>query len=473
MKTKRTNAINHLLVVLTTTALLSGSACVMATPIGLYAFEGNANDVSGNANNGVVTGALSFDTGTEGMGLDNDPTITNFVNLPLNIRPGVAPRMTIGVFVDADAIDNRDTILSADNGGFDRTLTIDDRSGATRYSAFTGSGGVLGGDAANVADGFVFVAAVYDQVNQTVRLHTNGNNFTANNVTQGDSHAVTRVGSNISFAESIDGSLDNVFVFNHALSVSEVEAIRTGGVAAALSSGVGPGEMIQVDFQADGVNGLFNPAAPITNPGIGAGDVWNSAIVPSFTGVNPIPNPAVNPTFNNLLDSTGAATGISLSINGSVSGFNNGNAANPINTDYIFWGVDGTSQQGLGWAIDGLMPGAEYEFTAFGGAVTSARGFNMLVDTDGDGSLADEISQLVVNTGGGGPFGAGVVFTSVTADENGMILGLNSNGVGTAEANWGGFQLRKISTSAIPEPFTAMLIPLALTPLLIRRRRTA
>ena len=106
MKTKRTNAINHLLVVLTTTALLSGSACVMATPIGLYAFEGNANDVSGNANNGVVTGALSFDTGTEGMGLDNDPTITNFVNLPLNIRPGVAPRMTIGVFVDADAIDN-------------------------------------------------------------------------------------------------------------------------------------------------------------------------------------------------------------------------------------------------------------------------------------------------------------------------------------------------------------------------------
>ncbi|NQT53034.1 PEP-CTERM sorting domain-containing protein, partial [bacterium] len=100
----------------------------VAQPIAFYSFEGNASDASGNANHGAITGGLAYDAGVTGQALDNDPTITNFLNLPLDIRPGVASRVTIGAWVDADLLDNRDTILSSDNGGFDRGLSIDSRS---------------------------------------------------------------------------------------------------------------------------------------------------------------------------------------------------------------------------------------------------------------------------------------------------------------------------------------------------------
>lgn len=438
--------------------LLCVSTHAWSVPVAFYDFEGNINDVSGNGNHGTSSTA-GFGAGFEGQGLDIDPGEVAVV--PTILRPGFAPRVTIGTWVDVDAVGTRGTILSTDTGGFDRGLNIDSRgNGTNSYTAFTGSGQVLPGPPASPGDGFVFMAATFDQVNGQVTLNVDGN-VSTRAATQGDAQNFMRIGLHAFAGEPLDGQVDNVFVYNSVLTNDEIEAIRTGGKAVALQSGVGAGELIQVDLQVDG-NGPFT-AGPVTNPGIGNGDVWNGINIPSFSSANPIANPAVNPSFSNLLDSQGNATGISLNLEGSISGFNNGAAVNnPVNDDYIFWGISGTSDT-LGWSIDGLVAGGEYELALYGGS-GNGRQFNMLVDTNGDGNLGDEVAKFV-NVG----LGQGAFFASVFADSNGRISGLGDS---PGEANWGGFQLRVLSTP-VPEPTTALLLATGAMGLVRRRRRNA
>ncbi len=445
-------------------ALAAITAPSSAAPVGLYEFEGNGDDSSGFGNDATSLTAGFVPGGVQGQAADFTPN--QFVELPLNINPGVAPRVTIGAWVNVDVVGTRGTILSSDNGGFDRGLNIDDRdggggTGTSTYSTFTGSGGVLPGTPASPADGFVFVAATYNQLTGQVDLNVDGSTF-SRAATSGVSDTITRVGLRPANNEPLDGQVDNVFFFNTALSSSEVEAIRSGGSTAALSAGVGPGQMWSADLQV-GPGGIFGSANPLTNPGIGNGDVWNDLQIDAVMGVNPVPNPASNPSFN-LVDSTGAASPVTFSITGDVSGFNNGDASNPISTDYFFWGISGTSSS-IGFELSGLTPGAEYEFAAFGGAISPARAFDMRVDTDADGDLSDEIAQSVTNGG----LIPGTIFTSVIADASGRIIG---DGVSSGEANWGGFQLRLVqdNTSIIPEPAT-LISMLGLGLLGLRRQR--
>lgn len=202
------------------------SRMAQANLIAFYQFEGNANDASGNGNNGTIDGATLTSSGFTGSAFEFDGT-DDFVEIPVDINPSVLPQMTMGAWVNSDVADRVSQVISHDNGSFDRGLGMDTRSGGGSipdWSTFTGSGILVSGVDVTVGD-WVFLAVVYDQDAATVRLHVNDLVFNTSG-TFGSGSTFTRIGMNPGFGEFFDGRIDNVFIFNEALSESRINEIR-------------------------------------------------------------------------------------------------------------------------------------------------------------------------------------------------------------------------------------------------------
>ncbi|MEM7396782.1 MAG: hypothetical protein AAF492_31015, partial [Verrucomicrobiota bacterium] len=136
----------------------------------------------------------------------------------------------------------------------------------------------------------------------------------------------------------------------------------------------------------------------------------------------------------NLVDSAGNASPVTLSITGTMTGWSQNGSS--LISDYLFVNA-GNSDPFVDWTLSGLTPGVAYTMYAYGGV---ARNVSLLIDHDGDGSLADETADIVA--------GAGSPITGLVASAGGEIIGRASPGTVT-EGNWGGFQLFVESTNAV------------------------
>ncbi|MFT5124912.1 MAG: hypothetical protein ACI9TH_005165 [Kiritimatiellia bacterium] len=429
--------------------------------LGLYTFDGgNTLDSSGNGNNGFNETGMGYSAaGFEGMaGQFGGST---FFDVPVDLDAGAAPRATIGAWVNASVIGNpsRHEIISTDNGGFDRALAIDSRNttgaegGAANYSAFNGNAALLNGSAASTADGFVFVAAVYNQFSNTTRLHVGNQVFTEPGA-MSPSQVFTRVGAHPNGSEGFNGLIDNAFMFDRALSGGEIDRIRLNGAAEILTLAIDPeqnGRLWSVDIHAVGGSINANPTPP-TKTGVEAyyneGNIWNAFEVPGHD------SSAINPSLN-LVDGDGIASSVNFTISGTISGWST-NGGDPLHGDYAFVNA-GASDAEVTWELSGLTPGHTYELMLYGGA---GRAAPITVDVNGDGSFLDD--TLV-----SAPGSSGVLVEGISPDGSGRIIG-NFTHTG-AEANWSGFQLR--DTTVIPEPSTAALLVLGFCLIVARRFR--
>ncbi len=226
-----------------TLTLVFSTGTASAGLIALYDFNGTTNDVSGNGKNPVAGSISGYTAGVQGQAAVFNGS-TNRLQLPIDISPSLMHSLTMGVWVSALEANNRTGIMSADDNSpanFDRQIGIDNRrlTGAGySYSAFAGgSTGVLAsGIAASTT--YTFLAARYD--GNTVTLFVNGQSFTANDTTDDDpvEYPQLWIGKNPSFDSSFQGSLDNAFVFDEALSDAQIDAIRTGGASAIMAAAV-------------------------------------------------------------------------------------------------------------------------------------------------------------------------------------------------------------------------------------------
>jgi hypothetical protein len=115
------------------------------------------------------------------------------------------------------------TLISHDNGGFDRTIDIDYRGGGWGWSAFSGSGGVLGYYPVTIGQ-WVFIAAVYDQEASTVKLYVNDALYEeTGSLASGWDYV--NIGKNPSFGAYFYGTIDEVRIYNYALSAAEIQAL--------------------------------------------------------------------------------------------------------------------------------------------------------------------------------------------------------------------------------------------------------
>ncbi|MBK1835111.1 LamG domain-containing protein [Roseibacillus ishigakijimensis] len=190
----------------------------------------------------VSAGVTSLAEGTSGSGATFSSGSS--LQMPVSLAPGDFPQLTWGAWVRPSSSTPIQTILSHDNGGYDRSLVIDNRLGlsgttTTSYGAYGGSShGVHNSGVAVTPGEWTFVAAAYDQGNNLMRLHVGDQVFTLATSFTNDSGTTTLLGGNPSFGEYFVGDMDEVFIYDSFLSSAQVETLRLNGVPEPSSLGL-------------------------------------------------------------------------------------------------------------------------------------------------------------------------------------------------------------------------------------------
>jgi hypothetical protein len=213
------------------------SAQAGASLIGYYTFEGNANDVSGNGNHGVLsaTAPSVIASGYQGSAYQfGAGGADTFITVPIDINPGALPQVTFGAWVNADVADAVIRgVISHDTGDFDRTLTVDTRNGdgVPNWQLFFGGWtGHFGGPTGDVVPGeWVFLAGVYDATSNLGCLFVSGA-YGCGTYTPGPGETATTIGRNPNFDFPFIGRIDNVFFYDEALSEAQLANIFRNGI---------------------------------------------------------------------------------------------------------------------------------------------------------------------------------------------------------------------------------------------------
>ena len=214
---------------------LSGTTLpAQAGLIALYQFDDSSNlgkDTSGNNHDATNNGAAFTSSGYQGGAAYFNGA--SYLRVAIDANTTVLPQMTWGAWVKFDVGGTTPTrqILSTDNGSFDRSLGIDTRGGGgTTLSAFTG-GGVLGSGVAPSTSQWTVVAATYDQSIHSMTFYVNGQSSTVT-TSFDSSQTFFDIGHNPQVGEFFNGEIDNVFVYDKALTAGEIATIQTNGISA-------------------------------------------------------------------------------------------------------------------------------------------------------------------------------------------------------------------------------------------------
>jgi serine/threonine protein kinase len=207
-----------------------------STLVAFYNFDdGTARDASGHGHHGTMSPNPPQPTseGYEAGALLFDPRRENFVTIPVDIDPAAMPQITMGGWANSRAEGGDQTLLSRDNGGYDRTLVIrhSDNGSPFEWTAFTGSG--LLWSLPVQFQKWTFVAMRHDQATGELILDVDGNR------TEAKAHfdvgaQSTMIGKNPYFNAYFNGSIDNVFIFRSVLDDATIADIRARGRAAIL-----------------------------------------------------------------------------------------------------------------------------------------------------------------------------------------------------------------------------------------------
>jgi hypothetical protein len=100
--------------------------------------------------------------------------------------------------------------------------------GGTGWSVFSGSGSVLGYHPVTIGE-WVFIAAVYDQDAESVKLYVNDVMYEEEGKL-GTGLENIHIGSNPSFVEYFSGIIDEVKIYNYALSNTDIQKLYADGV---------------------------------------------------------------------------------------------------------------------------------------------------------------------------------------------------------------------------------------------------
>lgn len=158
-----------------------------------------------------------------------------YVQVDFNINPDVHPALSFSAwtrYVPLDVSDppSRARIISHDNGAYDRSMGIDNRNPnkISSWSIFAGSEGVLGAVPLE-AGVWLQLTTVYDQSQSKALFYINGKLVASSDEAKlGEGYDYLYIGGSPGFGEYFQGDIDDVRIYDRALSASEVSALYEG-----------------------------------------------------------------------------------------------------------------------------------------------------------------------------------------------------------------------------------------------------
>lgn len=198
-----------------------------AALVALYTFDDAAAlglDSSGNGRDATNFGATFAAAGYQGGAARFQGA--EWLRAPVAVSRTALPQMTWGAWVKPSVLGGIQPVLSNDDGGFDRQIGIDNRLGAG-WAGFTGTG-VLSTSILPSAGQWTFLAAVYDQSQSRMTIYVDGQSVGAQ-TSFGASPNALAIGRNLSFPIFFNGMIDNVFVYDEALSAARIADLRATG----------------------------------------------------------------------------------------------------------------------------------------------------------------------------------------------------------------------------------------------------
>ena len=219
---------------------LTGEFIVVATTapavvpglVAAYPFDEGAGttvfDVSGNGNNGTINGATWTTSGRYGNALVFDGTsalvtVNNSCSLQLNAA------MTLEAWVNPDTVNSAycDVIYKGNDNYYLEGTTVDGGGVPGIGGTFGGSDVVLFGPATLALNTWTHLAATYDGT--TARLYVNGTQV-ASQAQTGDIATSTnalQIGGDSIYNQFFQGAIDEVRIYNRALSAAEIQSDMT------------------------------------------------------------------------------------------------------------------------------------------------------------------------------------------------------------------------------------------------------
>ncbi len=198
------------------------------TPAGLvlgYGFEetsgATANDVSPFKNNGTINGPTGSASGKFGRALSFDGS-NDRVDVPDAASLDLTNGMTLEAWVNPTTNSGWRTVLLKERGN-DLLYALYGSNGAKpQTEAYTGTENSAGGTSALPLGTWSHLAATYDGTN--LRLYLNGTLVTTKTTSGAmpNTSSPLRIGGNAIWGEYFSGLIDEVRVYNRALSASEI-----------------------------------------------------------------------------------------------------------------------------------------------------------------------------------------------------------------------------------------------------------
>ena len=197
-------------------------------PVAWLKAEGNAQDATGNGNQGVVNGSVPYVAGKVGNAFSFNANVANYVRIPNSASLQTA-QMSVEYWVNFNSATNAVTVAKR-NGSSDAWQVGITYSGGNFNLQFVGEGvDRYSASLASPVGVWTHVAATYD--GSTAKGYINGAQVLSEPFTLhlGSRTADIYVGNYAGSALPFDGKVDELSIYNRALSAAEVLAIYQAG----------------------------------------------------------------------------------------------------------------------------------------------------------------------------------------------------------------------------------------------------
>ncbi len=238
--------------------------------VGWWRAEGDAANSSGDAI-GELHNGISFASGQVGQAFNLDG-VDDFVGTTLDVQPSAMPSTTWEAWVYPTRINfnGRQQIFSSDDSGWDRSLLIEANTG--NFGVFTGTSEVWQ-PVAVTPNAWQHIALVYKA--DDIEFYKDGVRYSRGAAAVGQSTGYKlQIGRNPGFGEYFQGKIDEVSIYDRALSASDIQAIYAAGRTGKCSSSPNAGSYALARIEVNRTFGSAGLAAVSTNPAqetLGAG----------------------------------------------------------------------------------------------------------------------------------------------------------------------------------------------------------